>query len=132
MVEIIVLGVTFIATLAAGVLLAKVSLEQVGNAYREGYDKALQVNREVRYLFTARVTTLENRLQTSNWQEFATLQQVPAETEKVGWSEQVEADTEARGVYTPAQLEHLRQIIEQGSDLEGVEFPEDMEGTTIG
>lgn len=128
MVALVVLGMAFAVFVSVGAWLTTVAMQQISN----GYDEAIRVNRETRYLLTARVTTLENRLQTSNWQEFATLQQVPAETEKVGWSEQVEAEAKQAGIYTNEQLEHLRKIIEDGSSPDQHQYEDDLEGSTIG
>lgn len=128
MVALVVLGLSFSVFVFFGAWLSKIAIENVGR----GHQEALQVNKEIRYLLTARVTTLENRLQSSNWQEFATLQQVPAETEKYGWSQQVEDEVSREGLYTEEQLAHLRNIIERGTNSEEPDYPDDLEGSTIG
>jgi hypothetical protein len=128
MTEVIVLSISFVLFCVALVVVTRLSLEQASRGFRE----ALEISRETRYLQSARISTLENRLQADTWQEFAALQQVPNEGEKAAWSEQVHAQTENNGLYTPEQLEHLRRLIEDGSDIEGPMFPEDMESSTIG
>lgn len=84
-------------------------------------DRACAVEYEVRNLLTARVTTLENRLQSGSLQEFAHAQEASDELDKVrrfstnGWGE--ERPEEAYGETREDMVEAA--MASQGIDLEG-------------
>lgn len=107
----------------AGVSIVSVVLSRQA---REGWLHAGSVQREVRNLLIARVTTLENRLLAHNWQDFANLQHLPDEIAKAAWAEAQQRAPESFGETAGEMLqERLRH---EGIDLEGDLF----EGSTIG
>lgn len=98
---------------AAVVLLVSVTCLQLVDKSREHVSK---VEEETRRLLTARVTTLENRLLSHSWTDYANLQHTPNELNL--------SDTEGDG-RTPESYGELYEdrvetwLRNQGADLEG-------------
>jgi hypothetical protein len=118
--------------LAAIVIVALAAIAGVGvttvalsRQAERGWLKASEAETRVREVLVARVTTLENRLMSHHWQDFANLQMVPDETAKAQWAAQ-QRDPESYGIQ-PEEMEAAR-MRSDGSDLEGEVF----EGPTIG
>ena len=93
-----------------------------------GWRASEDANREVRDLLIARVSTLENRLMTHHWQDFAQIQQVPTELDKEVFAEG--ARHEYRSIADQFQDARIRDL---GDDLEGEdERFTNFEGPTVG
>lgn len=96
-----------------------------------GWERAAEAERSIRESQTARITTLENRLFSHSWGEFASLQSVPDETAKAAWAEREHAASvrfpESFGL-TEDEVNEER-FRSEGSDLEGSEV---FEGPTVG
>lgn len=98
------------------------ALEQVA----QGWSAAYEVSREVRHLLTTRVTTLENRLMSHSWGEFAQLQNVPTELDKEVHAEAINRDQQRLNQeFAEARMR------DSGDDLEG-EGHYQFEGPTVG
>lgn len=93
----------------------------------QGWINSNETNKEVRNLLAARVSTLENRVMSNNWGEFANLQSVPTELDKG-----VHADSIRHEEERLVREAMNGRIAYQGDDLEGESDYETFEGPTVG
>lgn len=118
MIEVVVVSVVAIVGLVV------LSYSQ-GRQLAKAWSKSSEVERETREHHIARITTLENRLASNSWDEFAGLQSVPDELAKAAWAESQHRNFSFGE--TPQDLVASRATSD-GADLEGESF----EGPTIG
>lgn len=119
---IVVTVIIALFAIAAVVALAKV----LSDHSQKGWEAAHEAEASLRAHMVARITTLENRLLSHSWQDFANLQLVPDETAKASWNPTEPRTPESFGV-RPEEMA-ASQARNQGADLE----PEAFEGPTIG
>lgn len=98
------------------VISATLLVLRANQSAQEGWDEVLEATRQLRVAQSIRISTLENRLLASNWQEFDALQRTPDEAAKEAFSEKSHAEAEA---YSPAQEAFMNRLITEGEDLEG-------------
>lgn len=98
---------------------------RMGREAQRGWLVAHSVERELRTLCFARITTLENRVLSKDAKEYAGLQNVPSELDKAAWSRLSHAEAESMFNGEP-----VRETVpfSDAEDLEGDNF----EGPTVG
>lgn len=122
MLEVVALVVVLaIATTSVASVVFVVRTSQV--RAERGWIEASSAERHLRHLMAARITTLENRLDSRSLEEFAQFQQIPDEIAKAGWAEQNHSQS------TPSQLAWEQRVRDQGADLEDTD---NFEGSVIG
>lgn len=84
--------------------------------------------RQIRNLLVARISTLENKLLSHNWEVYSNMQYIPDEIAKASWAERQDAErsTFANGETLEDRIRY--QSEQSGSDLEGMAF----EGPIVG
>ena len=84
MTELIIVSIVVLAALAAVVYVSREQSKRLERAWQAGY-RGLQ---DIKVAQSARITTLENRLDSRSWQEFDALQRTPDELAKQTFAQQ--------------------------------------------